>query len=358
MYRIRFMLVLFLVAITMAACTRALSPEEQQQVADLQAELERVRAELASAEAKSAGGARTLSPEEQQQVADLQAELERVRVDITSAETANAKLAGGLVKALIEARLEILKTTEALIQQRIHAIEAGVPIEMTLTGTNPDPELAARLAEEMTKLEADLAAARAEAAKYSGGLIAAVTNATVATHEQTLAMLRQQYVAAKYGLAVPTISLQNAGATTPATVPTSVDPASIPSDMLPSDVRKEIISVRLLDKRFDDTDIQEYIWFDIEFTAAGLDKPARAIKGTLILQDLFGEPQMYIGWTIDEPLQPGQVFVEKGSGFRFNRFMEEHQWVLATSLDNMTASFAVESILYTDGTRRDFDPLP
>jgi hypothetical protein len=34
--------------------------------------------------------------------------------------------------------------------------------------------------------------------------------------------------------------------------------------------------------------------------------------------------------------------------------MQAHQWVNATSLDNMSATFEVSSILYQDGTREDF----
>ena len=112
--------------------------------------------------------------------------------------------------------------------------------------------------------------------------------------------------------------------------------------------------MKLLSKRFAEQNYQEFIWFDIEFTANGLDKPARAIKGILNLQDLFGEPKMRFNWTIDEPIKQGETIVERGTGFKYNQFIDSHQWVRATDLENMTASFAVKSILYQDGSRRDF----
>jgi hypothetical protein len=85
------------------------------------------------------------------------------------------------------------------------------------------------------------------------------------------------------------------------------------------------------------------------------DKPARAIKGVLHLQDLFGESKMKLNWSIDKQLEPGAIITEKGTGFKFNQFMSEHQWVRATDVDNMTVRFTVQSILYIDGTRKDIE---
>lgn len=291
------------------------------------------------------------SPEEIKTIENLRGELESIRTEIAVAEEKNADLAGGLVKALVEARLEILKTTEALVQQRIHAIEGGARIEITVKGSEPDPELAQALGAQIAEQQKELEEVRREAARYSGGLVAAMKSAAVATSEQTLAMLKQRYLSAKYGL--PGVELQTASAGAqgePASPSTGIDQSETLSD---SNVAREIIDVRLLKKRFAEQDYQEYIFFDVEFTATGLDKPARAIKGVLHLQDLFGEARMNINWTIDVPLAPGQSSTEKGTGFKFNQFIESHQWVRSTDLGNMTASMTVTSVLYQDGTRLD-----
>ena len=92
-----------------------------------------------------------------------------------------------------------------------------------------------------------------------------------------------------------------------------------------------------------------------QYTATGLDKPARAIKGTLNLQDLFGETKMRIAWTINDPINPGMATIEKGRGFEFNQFRDIHRWVRATDQKDMQATFSVKSILYEDGSRKDFD---
>lgn len=291
------------------------------------------------------------SPEELEVIEDLRGELESVRAEIDVAEKKNATLAGGLVKVLIETRLEILRTTEALLQQRIHAVEGGARIEVTVKGAEPDPERAQALEVEIAEQQQELEEARREAARYSGGLVAAMKSATVATSEQTLAMLKQRHLSAKYGL--PGVIPRTEGVTD-YIEPNSPTTESAPSEALgDSNVAREIVDVRLLRKRFTEQDYQDYIFFDLEFTATGLDKPSRAIKGVLHLQDLFGESRMNINWTIDVPLSPGESTTEKGAGFKFNQFIDSHQWVRSTDLENMTASMTVTSVLYQDGGRLD-----
>ena len=95
-----------------------------------------------------------LSPEEQTVVSDLRADLARARGDIVSAEEENAKYSGGLIKALISVRLEILKTNAALIEQRIHAIEAGVQPTVVVPGSAADPARASELATEIVAQQA------------------------------------------------------------------------------------------------------------------------------------------------------------------------------------------------------------
>lgn len=139
---------------------------------------------------------------------------------------------------------------------------------------------------------------------------------------------------------------------------TSTPARNAPGTGSPNRERHEgdgIIVARLLRKKFSHQGYEDYVFFDIEFTARGLDRPARAIKGVLLLQDLFGETHLPLNWTIDHPLSPGEIFVEKGSGFKFNQFIEKHQWARNTEMENMRAIFRVTSILYADGSRKDID---
>lgn len=115
------------------------------------------------------------------------------------------------------------------------------------------------------------------------------------------------------------------------------------------------VDLIVLDKRYQPSDpmngiYQDHIWFDCEFRAAQVKSPVRAIKGTIEFCDLFGEPRFRIGYTLNECLQPGGRVMVPGLGFEYNQFMNEHQWMLATDLDDMTIRFQVAQILYEDGT--------
>ena len=141
--------------------------------------------------------------EEQQTITQLQGELAQVESEIESAEEDSRAYSGGLIKTLIALRLEILKTNHALIQQRVHALESGAEIDIVVIGSEPDPELAATLLAEIENQQTKVAEAEKEAARYSGGLVRAMTLSAVATQRNTLAMLEQRYFSAEYGLATP-----------------------------------------------------------------------------------------------------------------------------------------------------------
>jgi len=293
------------------------------------------------------------SPEDLQKIQQLQNELEEIRNDIAQSEEQAAQLSGGLIKVLMEARLEILKTNKALVSQRIHAIESGTKITFESNGITPSPEEASRLEQEIQKQEEELRIAKEEAAKYSGGLIAAMKQSAVATQEQTLALLKQRYLSAKYGLALPKIQQHvNNERIIEKSDASKKSKAIITSEN--KNKQNKIVGVKLLNKKFTEQEYQEFIFFDIEFKAIELDKPARAIKGTLNLQDIFGDAKFRIGWTINDPMKPGEIIVEHGTGFKFNQFIGSHQWVRATELKDMTVSFTVKNILYQDGTHQEF----
>ncbi|MGB7292610.1 MAG: hypothetical protein WBD99_10600, partial [Thermodesulfobacteriota bacterium] len=144
-----------------------------------------------------------LSPEEKAQVNELKGELEQIQTDIVDAEKIDQQYEGGLIKLLIETRLEILKTNKALLEQRINSIESGSPVTTETFVTNADPELAGKIQKEIDSVNKELQNAKSEAKQYSGGLIYALKQSSVATYEQTVAMLKQRYLIAKYGLAFP-----------------------------------------------------------------------------------------------------------------------------------------------------------
>lgn len=147
--------------------------------------------------------AQELTPAQKQVVTDLKGDLARVRKDIEDAERENQRFAGGLVKSLIAVRLEVLKTNAALIEQRLHTIEGGAKTVVVINSVKSDPQRAVVLAKEIESQKEKVAAARAGADRYGGGLVQALAETTFVTAGNTLAMMEQQYFVAKYGIAMP-----------------------------------------------------------------------------------------------------------------------------------------------------------
>ncbi len=161
----------------------------------------------------SQGCAVELTPEQKQMVLELRQELNGIRQEIAKAIEEDAMYRAGLIKNLIAVRLEVLKTNEALIEQRINALEAGSRIKFVVNATDVDIDKATELAKEIGIQQNKLAESRKNADRYSGGLVKAMAESEVATIRNTLAMLEQQYIIAKYGLAIPAISSESTTAT-------------------------------------------------------------------------------------------------------------------------------------------------
>jgi hypothetical protein len=149
------------------------------------------------------GCAPSLSPEQKEQVKSLQGELSLLRMEIASAQADESRYAGGLIKSMIVIRLEVLKTNEALIQQRILAIEGWAKIETSVKAAVPDASRAASLAKEIEAQRRKLDDAKAESDRYAGGLVKALAETSVATTANTIAMLEQARLTAQYGLLAP-----------------------------------------------------------------------------------------------------------------------------------------------------------
>ena len=145
-------------------------------------------------------GPKDLSPEQIKQVEALKVEMSKTDVEISSAIDLDEQYSGGLIKSLVRARLEVLKTNKALLEQRVNAIESGAKIKIDVSGFKPDMELASSLEKEINTLKGQILEAKSDAEKYAGGLVLSMKLAAIATQEQTLAVLEQRYLFAKYGL--------------------------------------------------------------------------------------------------------------------------------------------------------------
>lgn len=179
-------------------------------------------------------GEKYLTPEQKAYVSSLEAELLQTKQDIDTGTRSAAVYSGGLIKDLISTRIEILKTNQALLEQRILAVQSKANVTVATVASKADVDLANKLAGEIAQAKSGIASAKAEAAGYSGGLIKALKLSTIATSEQTLAMLEQQYLVAKYGLnPIRQSSVQPSTMSATQGASASSPPSASKSDLLP-----------------------------------------------------------------------------------------------------------------------------
>jgi hypothetical protein len=155
--------------------------------------------------------------------ADIDRSLQELNVALKQAKDDDALYSGGLVKALIAVRIETVKGTIAMLEQKRQSILHRVCLGYEIRGSAVKPAPAEglrRIEQDMNQTEKEIERARSEDAKYSGGLIKGLIAARIATDQMTLAGLNQRYLFAKYGL--PTlVPFQSEGTSAPArpTVP-------------------------------------------------------------------------------------------------------------------------------------------
>ncbi len=252
-----------------------------------------------------------------------------------------------LAKALLAARLEIAKSSSALVKQRITAIRTWTKPEATQPVTQPDQERLAAVEREISNATTRMQQQEMENEKWAGGLVKSLVQAGVATSQLTLAMLETERIKAKYGIAwMPKIQPPQADGDNAAKAAQAGGP---------SQRARGAMVARVSNKRYAAADyerkIPEMVRFDIDWDTSGLPKPTRAVKGVLVASDLFGAQKLLIDFTVDSPLSPGQSFEQKTKGLTFNQFTDSHRWFKETDLTNMTIVFIAEEILYQDGER-------
>ena len=138
-------------------------------------------------------------------VASLRSEIAAVVAEISAAQAEDSRHTGGLIKSLVGARIAVLLETEAMLQQKLKASTFGISVTYTVDGKAlvPPPnytEVLASVEQELADGMVRIRSQEAEAARFSGGLVQAISLSTLATMQQTQAMLDQKRLALKYGL--------------------------------------------------------------------------------------------------------------------------------------------------------------
>lgn len=142
---------------------------------------------------------------------DLLVDLEQLQQEIAAAESDVERLEGGSTKSLYDHRLAVLRLSKALLDQRLEALRAGVPVETSLAVTKPNPDQLTEILADIEQAQENLAAAESESARIAGGLAKALAETRVATARQILATLQLAYYRDRYGLHLTATTQQASG---------------------------------------------------------------------------------------------------------------------------------------------------
>lgn len=211
------------------------------------------------------------------------------------------------MKALLGSEMEILRQTRAMLQQRASSWTFGIGLRYSVDGRPfvppaDAPQQLATVEAEIAQTREKLAGAEAEAARYSGGLVQALSVSTVATMRNSLAMLEQRRLALKYALP-QFIGFQGEHPATPAAA--GAPPAAAPA---PVERKWSIVEVDSRVTESNDT-WWRYAW---KLTLRNDDSSDLAFDATIEFQD--GD-----GFVIDSDRAHG-LFVPAGSEKTFTGY--------------------------------------
>ncbi|MDD5688650.1 MAG: hypothetical protein PHQ76_00010 [Caldisericia bacterium] len=111
----------------------------------------------------------------------------------------------------------------------------------------------------------------------------------------------------------------------------------------------EKISVELIQKSYVKGDFEDFITIKFRLTNK-TEKDIKGIKGTIIFYDIFDSEIYRTTLSYDEGISKNSSEVWTGS-IAYNQFMEEHQKLKNTELENLKLKWEPSVIIYQDGSK-------
>lgn len=125
--------------------------------------------------------------------------------DINETQIASQKYSGGLILTLINMRLETLKSTKTMLEQKSKGLNRFIPVSYSIDGQEYLPPankdiLLQDLEKDMKHLKNKLAEAEKKSNRYSGGLLKVTHLMEAATIQNSIALLEQKELLLKYDI--------------------------------------------------------------------------------------------------------------------------------------------------------------
>jgi len=95
-------------------------------------------------------------------------------------------------------------------------------------------------------------------------------------------------------------------------------------------------------------------WLEVDFTLTNnLELDARAVRGTVVFYDLFGEAWWRIQITVNTPIAAGETLLWHGV-VDYNSFLDSHRQARHARVENIYVEIEDVQVVTTDGKRLDF----
>lgn len=136
---------------------------------------------------------------------EIDGDLQAVGAEINDARQTVQEYSGGLLAILANVRLETLKTTKSMLEQKTYGFRRYIPISYSIDGKGYNPPenknaLLKDLDNDLNDLQKDLSMAEKESAKYGGSLLGVLSLTQVATVENSIAFLNQKRLLLKHDI--------------------------------------------------------------------------------------------------------------------------------------------------------------
>lgn len=110
----------------------------------------------------------------------------------------------------------------------------------------------------------------------------------------------------------------------------------------------KILTVALYDKGYYKADYEDYLTYEVAYENKG-ERGIRAVKGSLLITDIFDSKIKQINLVEDEGISAGQT-VKKSYTTDYNQFMDEDIRLRSKSIKDIKVVWTPEKIIFDDGT--------
>lgn len=138
---------------------------------------------------------------------EIDSDIKILNAQLEETNKESSQYAGGLIKSLIDLRVQILSNSKAMLEQKRTGLNRFIKIKYTVDGKiynrNSDFEKEIEsINNEIEEINKKIVEMQNESDLYVGGLIKAMIESNIATMKNTLAFLEQKKLSLKYEIPI------------------------------------------------------------------------------------------------------------------------------------------------------------